>query len=570
MQLNHLKENAELQNEANIMEENREQRMPENNHLKISTFFIPEIPEKKVKKRQKISPTFQTQTIEALQYMPSPPVLTVTNTQQANDYERQGMIIKNKPREASENFFIKIKEEPRETSEETHVHPILNLDKKELGEVIEILLNGHNDNQNCTALAEGILDYLQTGKKPNTAASTKFSLDHFSVNYTVSNVPLIPIKKEPSASASEINKRNPKSTAMITDSVIVRQGFGEKAPYDVRYPNTDDGNIDLTQQPIIHLDNDFTQKKASITDLDRNLQYLASNHPSKVSFGIICLGRSGTFVNEMGHMLVYHATPSQVTYIDAQQYHGKNKTKAINQDLKALFTFAGVNDYSYRSSGPYRSKADTFGNIIFYTPLGPGKEKLDYSQYQNQYQQSQQFISNHPSLNDHPGSQFNSYYSKEMDNSQFNINFQHQPEPAIHYSIDEDYSMIRTIEPLPIYNANTYTNQNNDLERDDYMIPPDSEEEDDDDDTAPESIYNNALPTITGNLYNNNIYARTNNAGFSNPQITTYDYPQIETRENRLPKTQQINKFRFFNNDENLQKEKNQFNVINPNKYKNF
>jgi hypothetical protein len=250
---------------------------------------------------------------------------------------------------------IKTKEEPIESLTppvvEENYTAILELNQNELLLVIKTLAGKKNNASNCTSLSEGILNYLKTGEKPTSAASREYSLNHFSVDFQYQSMPIYSIKQE-----SE--KPNNPRTQVITSSIIDRNTlFGSTTNCDISYQQT--GSVTDLTQPIVNVDT-CTQKSSDISTLNTDLKLEASLHPDKVSFGIICLGHCGKYLNDPGHMFVYYATPSKVTYIDAQFYH---EGKAIFDNLTDNFFILGINRQ--------RNTQNAFARKIFHTQIGP-------------------------------------------------------------------------------------------------------------------------------------------------------------------------------------------------------
>jgi hypothetical protein len=242
---------------------------------------------------------------------------------------------------------IPIKQEPDRIPDTNN--PVLQLDREVFKEVATILRGNNDIPDNCVYLAEGFINYLKTGNMPSQPVPAKSaSLEHLTFGYDTEKMP-IQIKPEP---GSRLTKRaRGLEIETITRSVIDRNTeFGALAPVD-ETPQEKNGVTDLTVPPVYDVDYS-TQKSTHASKLNSVLKTEARCNGG-VSFGMVSLAPCGEIVEDLWHCIVYYATPTEVVYVDCQS------KDPVFDNIENEYPFA-VKKKS--------SRAEMFGNIVFYTP----------------------------------------------------------------------------------------------------------------------------------------------------------------------------------------------------------
>ena len=217
-------------------------------------------------------------------------------------------------------------------------------------EVLNVIkvLRGNNDTaDNCTHVSSDLIEYFKTGIISNAESSTVPStLEDFDV-VTMSDW----IKKE----------NGSKYLGMVKSIVCLNNTKISDIPYNKLPSELEDGTLDLDQE-IYDVDN-FTQFTSSTTEINGCLKKKAEENEKGVSFGFICIGRCGKYIDIPGHMLTYFATNENVWYVDCQLYDGINDIDngCIFSDLTSAYQFANSK----------RITIDVFGEYVFYIPIGP-------------------------------------------------------------------------------------------------------------------------------------------------------------------------------------------------------
>jgi hypothetical protein len=223
-------------------------------------------------------------------------------------------------------------------------YPVLFFNQEEVLKVIKILRGNNDVSDNCTHVSSDLIEYFKTGIIPDNESSTiPSTLEDFDV-VTVSDW----IKKE----------NGSKYIGMVKSIVCLNNTKISNIPCDTIPKQLDDGILDL--ESIYDVDN-FTQFTSSIDNINISLNKKAKENEKGISFGFICIGRCGKYINMAGHMLVYFSTDKNVWYIDCQLYDGINKIDngCIFNDLQSTFQFANSK----------RITIDVFGEYVFYIPI---------------------------------------------------------------------------------------------------------------------------------------------------------------------------------------------------------
>ncbi len=230
----------------------------------------------------------------------------------------------------------------------TSSSPILFFQQEKVLDVIKILRGNNDTDNNCTHVSSDLIEYFKTGIIPNKESSTiRSTLEDFDV-VTVSDW----IKKENGTKYLGMIK----SIVCLNNTKISNISFN-KIPLEL-----DDGTLDLEAESIYDIDN-FTQLTSHITEINNCLKLKAKENEKGISFGFICIGRCGKYINTAGHMIVYFATSENIWYIDGQLYNGIDKVNngCIFNDLSLKYEFANIN----------KIHIDVFGEYVFYIPIGP-------------------------------------------------------------------------------------------------------------------------------------------------------------------------------------------------------
>lgn len=214
-------------------------------------------------------------------------------------------------------------------------------------DIIKILRTDNDIADNCTHVASDLVTYFKTGIIPTTPSITTPST---SIDFDVLTT------------SDWIKKENgTKYLGMVKSTVCLDNTSISNIPCDILPTQLPDGTLDLDSE-LINVDN-FTQRMASITHINNCLKNVATENGQGISFGFICIGRCGKYIDKAGHMLVYFATEVDVMYIDAQLYNGIDQIDngCIFSDLTDRFEFADTK----------KINIDVFGEYVFYIPIGP-------------------------------------------------------------------------------------------------------------------------------------------------------------------------------------------------------
>jgi len=224
---------------------------------------------------------------------------------------------------------------------------MLVFNQKEVLNVIKILRGNNDVDNNCTHVSSDLIDYFKTGMIPSAESSINPSTSEDFNVLTVSNW----IKKE----------NGSKYLGMIKSIVCLNNTKITDIPCNITYKQLDDGTLDLNND-IYDVDN-FTQHTSSVTEINNCLKMLSKENEQGVSFGFICIGRCGKYIDTAGHMLVYFANYKDIYYIDCQLYNGIDKINngCIFSDLSLTYEFANKS----------KIHVDVFGEYVFYIPIGP-------------------------------------------------------------------------------------------------------------------------------------------------------------------------------------------------------
>ena len=216
--------------------------------------------------------------------------------------------------------------------------------------VIKILRADNDIADNCTHVASDLVTYFKTGIIPTTPSVTTASTSIDFDVLTTSNW----IKKE----------NGTKYLGIVKSIVCLNNTAISNIPCDVLPKQLPDGTLDLDSE-LMDVDN-FTQRISQVTHINDCLKNVATENEQGISFGFICIGRCGKYIDKAGHMLVYFATETNIMYIDAQLYNGIDHIDngCIFSDLTDRFEFADTK----------KINIDVFGEYVFYIPIGPKEE----------------------------------------------------------------------------------------------------------------------------------------------------------------------------------------------------
>ena len=227
------------------------------------------------------------------------------------------------------------------------ISSILFFNQEEVLNVIKILRGNNDTADNCTHVSSDLVEYFKTGIYPNKESITKSStIEDFDV-VTMSDW----IKKE----------NGDQYLGLVKSIVRLNNTKITDIPYNKIPSRLTDGFLDLETEYIHDLDN-YTQFTSSVIKINEDLKIKALENEQGISFGFICIGRCGKYINKAGHMLVYFATNKIVWYVDCQLYNGKDKIDngCIFNDLSLKYEFANK----------YKIHIDVFGEYVFYIPIG--------------------------------------------------------------------------------------------------------------------------------------------------------------------------------------------------------
>ena len=225
--------------------------------------------------------------------------------------------------------------------------------QKEVLNVIKVLRGNNDADNNCTHISNDLVEYFRTGIMPSKESCTLPStLDDFDI-ITVSNW----IKKENGA----------KYMGMVKSIVCLNNSKISNIPYNKIPKELPNKSLDLESEYVYDVDN-FTQFTSHINEIDDCLKLQAKENEQGISFGYICMGRCGKYIDMAGHMLVYFSSSKNVWYMDGQLYNGEEDIDngCIFNSLTSTYQFANLK----------RITIDVFGEYVFYIPIGP-KEIFD-------------------------------------------------------------------------------------------------------------------------------------------------------------------------------------------------
>jgi hypothetical protein len=252
---------------------------------------------------------------------------------------------------------------------------MLEFNHDEVLNVVKILRGNNDIANNCTHVSSDLVEYFKTGATPTKESTTPAAtIEDFDV-VIMSDW----IKKEDGRKYLGIVKSIVRlNNAKITD-----------IPYNREPIQLNNGTLDLEAEYVYDLDN-YTQYSSHVTDINQCLKSKAKENEYGISFGFICIGRCGKYINTAGHMIVYFATIERVWYIDCQLYDGENKIDngCIFNDLSLKYQFANIN----------KIDVDTFGEYVFYIPIGP-KRIMEMETVQIKLEE--EIIKNDKKLNEH-------------------------------------------------------------------------------------------------------------------------------------------------------------------------
>ena len=224
---------------------------------------------------------------------------------------------------------------------------MLQFNYEEVLNIIKILRGNNDISDNCTHVSNDLMEYFKTEVIPTKESiTTPSTIEDFDV-VTMTDW----IKKE----------NGSKYLGVIKSIVHLNNTKINNIPYNRELLQLSDGTLDL--ENYVHDLDHYTQYSSHITEINECLKIKAKENQLGISFGFICVARCGKYINIAGHMLVYFANTENVWYIDCQLYNGENKVDngCIFNNLSSKYQFANVD----------KIDIDTFGEYVFYIPIGP-------------------------------------------------------------------------------------------------------------------------------------------------------------------------------------------------------
>lgn len=199
---------------------------------------------------------------------------------------------------------------------------------------------------------------------PKDVSKEEYNLNTYAVELTRSDDPDL-IKSEIGAAPSNGKRRRTSKDSYIAHPTILDAG-----PLEDLVPAQETTEIALGEEEEAIETRKFydfgkyCQKKSQHSKLSGELKEIAKgNHPVKVSFGKINLGRKDPKAT-IGHMIAYFATPENVWYIDLQQIES-GKGQAVYDSIENIVRFFDP-QVTKKKDGQ-----DPFNPTVFYIPVGP-------------------------------------------------------------------------------------------------------------------------------------------------------------------------------------------------------
>lgn len=226
--------------------------------------------------------------------------------------------------------------------------PSILFDAEKITNIIQILRSGNNATNNCTHLSSDLIRYFRTGVIPDAPSSTDpSSLKDFDAIIVT----------------DWIEKEDGTKYLGVIKSIVCLD-------------NTSISDIPCDIEPggIYNVDR-FTQYRAHVTEINDAIGKEAANNKNGYSFGYINIGRCGEYVEESGYMLVYFATATEIRYMDCHKYDGikKENNGCIFLELTDVYNFANTHTIDI----------NTFGEYVFYIPMGPSSKEISTSEEDN-------------------------------------------------------------------------------------------------------------------------------------------------------------------------------------------
>ena len=166
---------------------------------------------------------------------------------------------------------------------------IISFNKSEVLNAIKILRGNNDAANNCTHISSDLMEYFKTGIMPSNESSTVPSTSMDFDVITVSDW----IKKENGGKYLGVVK-----SIVCLDNTKITDIPHNKVPLELI-----DGTLDLEAEYVHDIDN-YTQFTSSVTKINECLKIQAEENESGISFGFICIGRCGKYIDTAGHMLV--------------------------------------------------------------------------------------------------------------------------------------------------------------------------------------------------------------------------------------------------------------------------